>query len=361
MKRKRRTHQPRAGLEKLRLGLLFLAAFAGLPSLCPQAHAADPAAPVSSVSSPTPVPAPQKSSGVEPPETTPEKTGPETESQEPATATPEDGEKADESDEVEIPFVPHWTGQIELTYSTQPDSQGQPQDTSELSMTGIYNLLENNTYVSLELTAGQESLEGSPTNYGTLTGEGGLGIGIFQPILSIAQQRGAAALNSTTATLNLNFQVLEPLTLGPLAGAGVESHQGPVSSFSPLASRGDAFEEGDSYNWDWGAQATYEPSDFFSTSLTFEDEYDKTYQFQNVLHTVVVGVNNQYDRIVSLTLATDFTFWKDVALDLSLEEGEEYQPAGVFYSPVRHRTLFNAAPTEQNFTAYIVGMTYSIE
>lgn len=355
------------GLSKQSLPWLLTAFLSGYSGFCCRVLAASDATPVQTpaakAASPVSTLTPKRSSAAETKGTVPGKPEPEVENKEPA-ATPESGEKdqeADEADAAEKPFAPHWTGEFGLTYSTQPDSQGQAQVTNELSMTGTYNLLENSTYVSLELTAGQQTLEGSPTNYGTLTAEGALGMGFFQPSLSFAQQRGAAALNSTTATLDLNFQLLDALTVGPLGGAGLESHQGPVSTFSPLSARGDAFEEGDSYNWNWGGQATFEASDLFSTSLTFEDEYDDTYQFQDILHTVTIGLKNQYDRIVSLTLATDFTFWKDVSLDLSVEEGKEYEPAGVFYSPVKHRTLFNANPVEQDFEAYVLGITYSIE
>lgn len=267
----------------------------------------------------------------------------------------------DSNGEGEKPFVPHWTGELGLSYSNQPDPQGQSQSTEELSMTGIYNINEDQTYFSLELAAGQQDLEGSRTNYGTLTVEGAYGFGFFQPSLALAQQEGASALNSTTATLTLNFQLLDPLTVGLLGDGGWQSHQGPVSTFSPLASNGDSVEEGDSYNWMWGAQATFDAWDNLSFSLTGEAEYDDTYQFQNIFHTVVRATHNQYDQVDSLTLGADLTFLKDFILDLSLQDGEEFQPAGVFYSPVRKRTLFNAKPTEESFSALTVALEYNFE
>jgi hypothetical protein len=277
----------------------------------------------------------------------------------------EDSDQAssNESDntEEEKPFAPHWNGQLALTYANQPNTQGQAQTSEEFSMTGIYNIKENNTYVSLELTGGEQSLEGSSANYGTLTLEGAWGFGFFQPSLSLAQQEGAAALNSSTATLNLNFQLIDPLSLGFLGDAVLESHQGPVSTFSPLSSHGDTLEEGDSYSWMWGGQCTYEPWDFLALSLTAEEEYEDTYQFQNVIHTLVFPTHNQYDRIDTLSLASDLTFWSNYTLALTVQAGEEFQPAGVFYSPVKHKTLFNPHPVEQNFTGFSVGLTYSIQ
>ncbi len=268
---------------------------------------------------------------------------------------------AGEGKDEEKPFIPHWSGQLGITYSNQPSIQGQAQTTEEISMTGTYNLTENSTYVSAEIAGGEQTLEGNPTNYGSLTLEGAWGFGFFQPSLSVAQQEGAAALNETTGTLTLNFQLFDPLTAGLIAAGGLESHQGPVTTFSPLASHGDTLEEGDSYNWTAGLEAEFAAWDFLSFTLTGEEDYDYTYQFQNINHTVIDKVRNQYDRIVSLTLAPDLTLSKEFSLEPSFEYGWEYEPAGVFYSPVRHRTLFNAKPTEQNFQAFSLALMYNFE
>lgn len=306
----------------------------------------------------TPIPSHTQKTPATPPVSTP--------SQEAVTTSPggdtnEDSAVATDNWEEEKLFVPHWNGQLALTYANQPNAHGQAQTSEEFSMTGIYNIEENNTYVSFELTGGEQSLEGSSANYGTLTLEGAWGFGFFQPSLSLAQQKGASALNSSTATFTLNFQLIDPLTFGLLGDAVLESHQGPVSTFSPLSARGDTLEEGNSYNWMVGGLVIYEPWDFLALSLSAEAEYDDTYQFQNILHTLVIATHNQYDRIDSLTLSGDWTFWKDYILELSYQAGEEFQPAGVFYSPVKHKTLFNAHPVEQNFTGFTVGLTYIIQ
>ena len=275
------------------------------------------------------------------------------------TPVPQSNNEPTAGDE-EKPFVPHWTGQLEAAYSNQPASQGQGQTSEELSFTSTYNIGENSSYISLEVAGGQQILEGSPTNYGSLTAEGAWEFGFFQPSLSLAQEGGAAALNSTTATLNLNFQWFDCLSAGVLGDGVLESHQGPVSTFSPLANKGNTLEEGDSYSWMFGLESSFVPWDFLTFSVTAEREYDDTYQFQDINHTTSVGTRNQYDRIDSLTLSSDFTFLKSYALDLSFEYGKEYEPAGVFYSPIKKRTLFNPNPTEQDFTSITVGLVYNL-
>lgn len=273
------------------------------------------------------------------------------------TGQPASGEK-DAGDEKA--FTPHWTGQLGLNYSTQPTQQGQGQETKELSLTGTYNLTESGHYFSLGITAGQQLLEGTNTNYGEVTGEGGLGLGFFLPSLSFSVQQGASALNSYSSTLDLNFQILDSLTAGLTGGLGLESHQGPASQIYPGAANPDSILEVDTGNWTGGVVVSLVPWDFLTLSLTGEQETDYTFDTQGINGNNFKTVN-QSDRIPSLSVEGEFTFLKDFQGVLSVQAGQEYYSAGTVYSPVTGKTTTFTQPTEQNFTGYNLGLLYNFQ
>lgn len=259
------------------------------------------------------------------------------------------------------PFAPHWTGQLGLNYSTQPTQQGQGQETKELSLTGTYNITESGHYLSVGITSGQQLLEGANTNYGEITGEGGLGLGIFQPSLSFAVQEGASALNSYSSTLNLNFEVLDCLTVGLTGGLGLENHQGPASQIYPNdTSNPNTILEVDTGNWTGGVVVSFVPWDFLTLSLTGEQETDYTFKTQGITHNNVKPIN-QSDQIPSLTLEGELTFLKDFQLLLSVQAGQEYYAAGTVYSPVTGKTQTFSQPTQENFTGYTLGLLYNFQ
>lgn len=253
------------------------------------------------------------------------------------------------------PFVPHWTGQTGITYSTQNTQQGQGQIQKEASFTGTYNFTESGHYLSLGLTGGQESLEGNTSNYGEITLEGGLGLGVFLPSLQFTTQQGALALNSNTLTLTLYFQLWDPLQIGPQFAAGLQSHQGPVSQVTGTSDRIDQIDSGD---LEPGVVVTFTPWDFLDLITTLQQEYDNTFDVQNTTHTTVTAVN-QRDVISSLTFESDVTFWKILEVELSIQLGQENLPAGSTYSPVLGKTVYNSTATTSNFTGYTAALMYN--
>ncbi len=267
------------------------------------------------------------------------------------------GEKdEDQEDNKNEPFKPNWTGQVGYTFSSQ-SSLGQAEINQEISLTGTYNFSESGHYFSVVSGGGQEMLEGSPTSYGTFSGEGGLGLGVFKPSLVLAFQQGAQALNSYDATLSLNFELLKALEVGPMLEGNPESHQGPLSEV--LRGTSDKINEIDSVDWIAGLVATVTPWDFLEFSLTGEESYSRTYQWQNILHTAQHDLN-ETERIPSVTLACDLTFLTDFVLALSIQEGREYFPAGINYSPILKETVNFAVPTTVNFSGYSIGLTYNL-
>jgi hypothetical protein len=262
----------------------------------------------------------------------------------------------DQEEDKNEPFKPNWTGQAAYTFSSQ-DTLGQGEINQEISLTGTYNFTESGHYFSVVSGGGQEMLEGSPTSYGTFSGEGGLGLGFFKPSLNITFQQGAQALNSYDATLSLNFQLCKELEVGPMLEGNPESHQGPLSEV--LKGTSDKIDEIDSVDWTAGLVATVTPWDFLEFSLTGEEDYSRTYLWQNILHTALHDLN-ETDRIPSVTLACDLTFLTDFVLALSIQEGLEYFLVGINYSPILKQTVNFTVPTTVSFSGYSFGLTYNL-
>jgi hypothetical protein len=267
-------------------------------------------------------------------------------------------EEPTEEPEKEEPFAPNWSGQLVYSYSSQPSEQGQGQITNDFTLTGTYNLTETGHYFSAGIVGGTQLVEGITSNYGGVNLEGGLGFDFFQPALSLELQQGAQALSSQTSTLILNFRFWDPLTIGLSSGAGISSHQGPVSEVSLRTS--DKVVEIDTYNWNLGATVDFAAWDFLGFSLGGQREYDVTYQFQNVIHTVVNSVN-QTDVISYLSLGANITFWEHLVLGLTGQAGYENYPEGPAYSPILGRTVNFSAPTTQNFTSWSIDLTYNFQ
>jgi hypothetical protein len=330
-----------------KFGFLTVSAFLGAFVLSSQAiNVSGAVTPAANIPSPIPTSVPAETIG--------DKLAPQDSTQ---TAKDDQTETGDE----DKPFAPHWTGQLGLNYSNQPGQQAiagvTGQVTKDLTLTGTYNLAESGHFVSLGITGGQQKVEGADTNYGSFTLDGGLGLGIFFPSLSIVVQQGASALNSISSTLNLNFQVFDPLIVGLTLGGGLESHQGPVSQ---ILGTSDAIDEIDSNSWSGGVIINFTPWNFLSLSLTAQQEYDTTYQYQTISHTNAISLN-QNSRIPSITLEPDITFWKDFVLELSVQVGQEFYPAGTIYSKLLGRTVNFSTPTTQSFTGYSIGLAYNFE
>ena len=253
----------------------------------------------------------------------------------------------------EAPFAPHWSGQLEWSYSSLPGAGSTGQTLDDFTLTGTYSLTESGDNFSIGLVGGTQVVEGIDSDYGGLNLAVGLGLGIFQPSLSYQVQQGLQALNSQTATLSLDFQLWDFLTLGPLAGAGLSSHQGP-----PPYATFDKVVEVDSYNWNYGGSATLSPWDFLGFTLQVQREYDTTYQFQNVQHTDVRNYN-ETDIISTASLTADITLFEKWSLEPSGQVGYEELPAGPVNSPVQGKTMNNASATTQSFWGYGLALMYN--
>lgn len=267
------------------------------------------------------------------------------------------GKTSDEADDEDALFTPHWTGEVGYTFGNQNSGPGPGEVTQEITLTGNYYFSENGHYFSMVAGGGQETLEGANTTYGTFSVGGGLGLGLFQPALTVAFQQGAAALNSLDGTLTLNFQFTKPFALGLILEANPQSHQGALSTV--LGGNSDQIDEIDSVDLTGGLVATFTPWDFLTLSLTGEQDDSTTYQWQNILHTAVHPLN-QTEKIPSATLEGDITLLTDFTLTLALQEGEEDIPAGISYNPILKKTENFSSATNQSFSGYTAGLTYNL-
>jgi hypothetical protein len=278
------------------------------------------------------------------------------------TATPTGGETAASTEtssspeEEETPFVPHWSGQVGYTYSNQPSSSGQGQVQNQVGLTGTYNLTESGHFVALGIIGGQQLVSGANTNFGEITLEGGLGFDFFNPALELTAEQGAQALSSFGSVLTLGFKPWDVFTLSLISGGGLQSHQGPPPTFST-----DKIDEVDEYNYNGEVQVSVEPWDFLTFSLTAEDEWETTNQWQDVSHINVHTLKNETDQVPSLTLGIDSNITKNYEVELDLQAGKEYEPAGLFYSSKQAKFIFNPTTTEQDFKGISLSLNYNFE
>jgi len=261
---------------------------------------------------------------------------------------------AEDSTEEDQPFKPYWDNEIQFSSANQQAGQS----TNSLSYTGTQHFNEAGDFLSGEVETSRQKIEGVFSSTGTLTVEGGLGIGIFSPSLSLGYEGGENALKQFNANLALDFQVVDPLTVSLGFGGNAGSHQGPVSQFYPSLpgiARIDTASADASLGlilmaWDW-----------WTISTTAEFEYDNTYELQGIDHPNIKVPVNQADQIASLTLGLDFTLFKSFVLDLSPELGKEYLPAGSVYSPLTGGLVKNSSPSTNNFVGGTVSVSYSFQ
>jgi len=258
------------------------------------------------------------------------------------------------ADDEDMPFKPYWENEIGLGTANQQGGQS----TNTLSYTGTQHFTEGGNFLSAEVALSKQKVEGVFSNTGTLTTEGGLGLGFFSPSLSLGYEVGDSVWRQGDANLTLGFQLWDPLALNLTLGGNAGSHQGDISTFYPsLAGQARI----DTASWDTTLGPTFTLWDWWSLSLTLGYQYDTTYQLQGIKHPEVKVPVNQSDRIASLTLGLDFTLFKGFILDLSPEAGQEYQPAGAVYSPLAGGLVANSAPTTHNFVGGALSVSYSFE
>jgi hypothetical protein len=250
-------------------------------------------------------------------------------------------------------FTPHWSGQLGFTRFGQPSNQGGGQTQTDLGFTATDNLSEGGNFFSLGASAGSQKVEGNQSAYGALSVGAGLGIGLFSPSLIVEGQYGQANLKTYSGTLNLDFQPLEALTLGLSLGGGFQGHQRPVSKSTGTVS---------TKNWTTGLNATFQAFEDLGFNASFQQQTDITYSYQSLLlgiiHTQSV---NQADRIPSVTLGVDWDFVKDFTLEGTGEFGQEFYPAGTFYSPILGETVTTTKPTSQNFAGYSLALVWNFD
>ena len=275
----------------------------------------------------------------------------------PYSKSPEARSGDPSSEDAAEPFDPFWSGNVAYNFSIQPSQLSSGQINQDVVITGNYNLSESGDYFSLGMGGGEQTLEGSGTSYGTFTAGAGLGLGIFQPSLDLAFQQGAQALASYAGTLTLTFQFFKPLSVGLLGICNPQSHQGALSTI--LGGKSEQIDEVDSLGLAAGAALTFSPWDFLNFSLTGEQDYSLTYQWQNILHTAQTELNHS-ERIPSITLEGDLTVFTDFTLSLSIQEGQEFFPAGINYSPILKKTVNFASPTSDYFSGYTFGLSYAL-
>lgn len=199
---------------------------------------------------------------------------------------------------------------------------------------------------------------------------GGLGLGFFLPSLSLTAQTGDEALLSTTAELNLGFQLFDDISIGVMLNGGFSSHQVPLSVLvsesiisllpDPNVSIPDTPFRIDSKNWGGGLSFIWATSDIFTLSLSGQTTNENTDQLQN-LSTMKKNEFDQTTVIPSSSIGCDWAFIKDFSLNVTLQRSEEIEPSGLSYSPSLSQFVYNEKAATLYFSGYSVGLTYSFQ
>ncbi len=263
-------------------------------------------------------------------------------------------EKGEESDEK--PFKPHWENELGLSSSKQQAGQ----NVTAVSYTGTHHYDADGTFLSGEVEVSQQKVEGVLSKTGTLNATGGLGLGFFSPSLAIGVQGGESALHLITGDLSLGFQIWDPFSVSLSLGGNAGNHQGDLSQIFPNSNLPGTVQV-DTSSWNSALGVIFAPWDWWTISLTFQNEYDLTYQLQSLVNKSAKLAINQTDHIASLTLGLDFTLFKGFVLGISPQVGQEYLPAGFVVSPLSGGIVYTSTATTQNFAAGTISVTYSFE
>ena len=202
--------------------------------------------------------------------------------------------------------------------------------------------------------AGTQTLEGAASGYAGLELAGGLGLGVFQPSLTLQALEGTQSLTSFTSTVTLDFEVTGSLTLGPGFWAGTSSHQGAVTQF---LTPGDKTVEIDVHSLGFSLNARFAPSEVLTLRAQVLRETDDLYQVQNSARTKTTPLS-QTSTLTAANLGIEWSLVEKLSFEVSAEGGVEELPAGSVYSPVLGETLFFSSPTAPFFTGYAAGLIY---
>ena len=257
-------------------------------------------------------------------------------------------------------FKPHWGFELGLNSSGTPGDNGGGGAANDLSFTATRELSDSGSFFSLSAMGGSQKVEGYTAKYGSLSANGGLGLGFFQPSLSLSAQTGEESLFATTAGLNLGFQIFDDISIGVNFTGGFSSHKTPLPLLLPGAP--DVEVEVDGKNWGGGLSFIWATSEIFSLTLSGQNSNEITYQLKFKGPKVDLTVPlNQSSVIPSTSLGFNWAFVKDFALNGSVQRSAEFEPAGTSYSPSLGEVVNNDTATTLYFSGYSIGLTFNFE
>ena len=253
-------------------------------------------------------------------------------------------------DDSERPFKPYYENELELGSTNQQGGQS----TGFFSYTGTFHLDEAGNFLGLGVQTSRQKLEKTAANTASLVLEGGLGLDVFNPALTLNLGGGEQDWRQSSGNLSLGFQWTQDFSTDLTLGGSAGSHSGPASELaSPLT--GSALIDVTGANSSLGL--TFIPWDWWSISATFEFESDGT----NITYQGVKYALNQSDQISTFTLGLDFTLFKGFVLDLSPQIGQIYYPAGLSYSIEAGGLVYNATANTQNIAGLTSSISYSFQ
>ena len=276
-------------------------------------------------------------------------------------ATGEDNEGDDSL--LETPFKPYWENEFQLSYASQQAGQL----TTSLCYTGTQHFNEGGNSLSVEGVIQGQKIEGARSNVDILTTEGGLGIGSFTPSLSVGFELGDSNWRQIDSTLSLWFQVIDPLSISYTLGGTIGHHQGDVTGYFPssvqtallaLTSGQPVTGQIDTASLNTSLGFTVDACEWWTITPTLAYDYEYTYQVQ---WPKLKEPINQSDKSATFTLALDFTLFKGLILDLAPQVGQEYTPAGTYYSKLAGGFVISTNSSAQNFTGGTLSVSYSFE
>ena len=264
---------------------------------------------------------------------------------------------AESDDPGDKPFKPHWGNEIGFSHTNQQAGQ----NTNNLNYTGTYHLDESGSFVSGEVSVSTQRVAGAVAKTGTLTFSGGTAFGIFSPSLSVGFEGGESALKQLNAGLNLGFQVADPFSISLGVGASAGNHQEDLANYFPLLQTLgiSAMGQFDTASLSAYLGLSYVLNDWWTVSLTPGLGYDVTYRVHVIDYPKYQKDVNLTDRTATLALGMDFTIAKGWVLGVSGQGGQEYAPAGTFYSDLAGGTVTLTTDTTTTYAAGTVSISYS--
>jgi hypothetical protein len=248
------------------------------------------------------------------------------------------------------PFKPHWGFMVGFNSAGTPGDKGGGQNANDISFTVTRELSEGGDFFSAGIMGGSQKVEGSFAKYGSLTLDGGLGLGIFSPSLSLSAQTGESSF-ALSGALNLGFQVVGDINLGLNVTGGLSNRKAPGVEL-------------DSKNFGGGLSVIWATSDIFSLSLGGQTSAEVAYQLILGSGGTLLKIplsNLGTVAIPSASLGFNWAFIKDFTLSGSFQRSEEIQPAGIGYSPSLGESFNNPAPQTLYFSGYNLGLTFSFQ